>query len=682
VNLSYREINGNWINIASDHPAEIGYNIYSPLYTPLFYGAGTIDYEFKVEYMSNNLIFDIGFPITVKSVNDNPNIDQSLNLHLSCTDCIAGEAETITWNLPLSVPITLVYTIDGGLNWAPIAVNIPNTETHQWTIPSCKETDYLSLGIRYKSSLDAYSFDVLDGFESIKEPPEDLQNGLVAYYPFNGDAEDASGNGFNGVKHNMTPTTDRFGVSNSAYLLNGSSSYIEILGIDDNFDLQDHTISAWVKWEPGASCCGGGGIFGVTNNGKTVDHYAMTCHENFFRSFINYPDSPNDEHQNLTTSFQDQNFHHIATTYNGSTRSLYLDGKLVNQIQFTEAINYGANTLAFIGVNHPGGVDWFKGVIDEVRLYNRALNCNEIGALYGECIVDLQGSLIAEYPFNGNDNDISGNGHHPIFNNATPTSDRFDNPMSAYLFDGIDDEIAIPNPFGDIFNDSDPFSISLWFETSSSKPIADLCTYYTICKSGNGGTDDDYFLLSIYDGNSLVIGNGNGAPNVISTPGINDGQFHFLFLTSTGTIMEVYLDNNLIDDFSVVPSTDPIPDNYNLVIGNVHIQECGGNRRFQGRIDDVRIYGKKVNPCEQEIISNNCIMNRTLQNLNISTSESFLAGSSIKLKNVTITPGAELTLTAPNVEVLPNNQVDLGGKLYIINENNCGSMSMGAKHDH
>jgi len=52
--------------------------------------------------------------------------------------------------------------------------------------------------------------------------------GLVAYYPFNGNANDMSGNANNGTVHGATLTTDRFGNPNSAYSFDGLSNYIEV----------------------------------------------------------------------------------------------------------------------------------------------------------------------------------------------------------------------------------------------------------------------------------------------------------------------------------------------------------------------------------------------------------------------------------------------------------------------
>ena len=61
---------------------------------------------------------------------------------------------------------------------------------------------------------------------SISNSPAFLTNGLIAYYPFNGNANDASGNGNNGTVYGATLTADRFGNPNSAYYFNGTNNYI------------------------------------------------------------------------------------------------------------------------------------------------------------------------------------------------------------------------------------------------------------------------------------------------------------------------------------------------------------------------------------------------------------------------------------------------------------------------
>ena len=74
-----------------------------------------------------------------------------------------------------------------------------------------------------------------------------LTNGLVAYYPFNGNANDESENGNNGEVHNATLTSDRFGNPSSAFYFNGSSSYISIPSSQTLMLTENMTFSFWMK---------------------------------------------------------------------------------------------------------------------------------------------------------------------------------------------------------------------------------------------------------------------------------------------------------------------------------------------------------------------------------------------------------------------------------------------------
>ena len=78
-----------------------------------------------------------------------------------------------------------------------------------------------------------------------------LGDGLVAHYPFNGNAEDVSGNGYHATIHGATLTEDRFGNPNHAYELTenygpyGGGNYIELPDMIDGFN--ELTLSLWVK---------------------------------------------------------------------------------------------------------------------------------------------------------------------------------------------------------------------------------------------------------------------------------------------------------------------------------------------------------------------------------------------------------------------------------------------------
>ncbi len=84
---------------------------------------------------------------------------------------------------------------------------------------------------------------------------------------------------------------------------------------------------------------------------------------------------------------------------------------------------------------------------------------------------DLNDGLAAYYPFSGNANDASGNGHNgsltnwpvtpPNTNGPTFTQDRFGNPTSALQFDGTNDYVSIPDSSAWNFG-TNSFTVALW----------------------------------------------------------------------------------------------------------------------------------------------------------------------------------------------------------------------------
>ena len=90
--------------------------------------------------------------------------------------------------------------------------------------------------------------------------------GLVGYWPFTGNANDASGNGNNGTVYAATLTYDRFGVANRAYNFNGINAYIQAAHstLYDFDSTTEFTLSAWVKF------CAKQPIVGTDGNGNAV----------------------------------------------------------------------------------------------------------------------------------------------------------------------------------------------------------------------------------------------------------------------------------------------------------------------------------------------------------------------------------------------------------------------------
>src|SRR5688572_33090668 len=107
--------------------------------------------------------------------------------------------------------------------------------------------------------------------------------------------------------------------------------------------------------------------------------------------------------------------------------------------------------------------------------------------------VNLTLGLVADYPFNGNPNDVSGNGYNGLLQNGIQiTSDRFGTANSAYNFDGVDDYIKIID--NGAFS-TPQFSLVIWFQSQSNalQNLVGKRDFLTI--AGSGGSQYQFFKI-------------------------------------------------------------------------------------------------------------------------------------------------------------------------------------------
>ena len=206
----------------------------------------------------------------------------------------------------------------------------------------------------------------------------DLSEGLVANYPFDGDANDASGNGNDGNLHGgVTFVPGRAGL---AAQFNEANGFVSVANCPKLDLTNKFTVSAWIF----QSASQGGGYRIVdkcpagTAAGWTFDTYGNhgTGHQLRFQTV-----GPS---VLGLTDYSLSVWHHIVGTVSGTTVKVYVDG-----LQDGEGIvgQIPSNTLdIFIGALHaygPWGVqEYFNGLIDDVRIYNRALSASEVEQLY------------------------------------------------------------------------------------------------------------------------------------------------------------------------------------------------------------------------------------------------------------------------------------------------------------
>ena len=208
---------------------------------------------------------------------------------------------------------------------------------------------------------------------------QNLGDGLVAYYPFNGNANDESGNGNDGEVMGATLAVDRFGTANSAYNFDGDK---DVISSNINQELEEKTFSAWVKLSDLDQ--GGGGVVGVQFNSsfdslvynEKADGWRLGSESNQRSSSANQAENSSDwifvcaTYKNRSYIFY-RNGEQLFTNKSSELFKFSKPQLMIGQKQGIPAGNYNAEHRLYL-----------KGQIDDVRIYNRALNNSEVMELY------------------------------------------------------------------------------------------------------------------------------------------------------------------------------------------------------------------------------------------------------------------------------------------------------------
>jgi hypothetical protein len=210
--------------------------------------------------------------------------------------------------------------------------------------------------------------------------------GLVAHYPFDGNALDKTTNLNHGTVNGAELTLDRNGCPNSAYLFDGINDYIN-LGSSPIFNLatyQAFTFSVWVKANSLSSF---NVIFSKYISASSNRSYAFRYAPENKISLMLFQNGGNTNNQSLE-HFVDNNWHQITWVYESSGFSqVFVDGVFATSRTFPYPMYPNSSALAVIGATHASGSGQtfdgnFSGSLDEFRLYNRALSAEEIMSLY------------------------------------------------------------------------------------------------------------------------------------------------------------------------------------------------------------------------------------------------------------------------------------------------------------
>jgi hypothetical protein len=408
------------------------------------------------------------------------------------------------------------------------------------------------------------------------------KEGLVGWWPFNGNTNDESGNGFNLNNTTAELETDRHGNKNNGYSLSnggrlsyygksisGGESFTYSFWMKTNKNLNDypdgifsesgwnesgHETGIWFFFEPNTK------DFGIVNPGIS---YAGILRKNF--------------------PYIDE-WHHVVVQ-GPVDYKIFVDGNL-----FTTGVsNYKkfADSCLF----HIGG---FQGSVDDFSIHNRQLTLNEIQTIYKNSAPKIElpdylpkNGLMAWYPFNGNANDESGNAHHGKVYGADLTADRFGVANKAYFFDKDSIQSTIKNL---VVNNS-PVTISGWFKSSvitTTSGFPDWTQPSNIMNAGifNYGSGNNFFNTSIYSKGSLHI-KSSSLFNSLQDRSYHENKWFHYSITYDGDTIKPYINGLLVSNY-VKPKVKLTVLDSIFTIGN----------DFLGTLDDISVHNRELSNAE------------------------------------------------------------------------------------
>ena len=303
------------------------------------------------------------------------------------------------------------------------------------------------------------------------------RNGLVGEWSFDEGAgtaaRDSSGSGNTGTLVGSPAWVT--GKHGGALSFNGSSSYVDVPA-STSMNTSLFSVTGWIK--PSSSLTGADVGF--------VSKWSANISDGWFVELGNTGDQARIYTQGTTNpswipaaySFPVNQWSFVGVVYDGTKKYFYVNGSLVDSIAATGNISPTTKDV-LIGLSQGSGAlsHYFPGVIDDVKLYSRALSANEIQALYqsGQTTVNtssvnlqagstLGSGLVGLWTFDGKDltsttaYDRSNSGNNGTLQNSpTPTIGDLG---QALLFNGTNQDVSLGNIA--ILNGAHAFTISLW----------------------------------------------------------------------------------------------------------------------------------------------------------------------------------------------------------------------------
>jgi len=443
-----------------------------------------------------------------------------------------------------------------------------------------------------------------------------LTSGLVGYWTFDGKdlltglALDRSGQGNNGNLVNMSTSTSIVqGKLGQALNFDGVNDYVNAaqnsnLPLRTNFLATGYSVSAWFKSKDGNNFP----IFTEGNTNSPFGYYQLrylsVSNGSNFNVNIHSDSAADILNTTSNKALSVNTYHHFVWVDTNGVASLYLDG-----VKDTANYNYTPTTLTLnntvIGARKRNTIDsFFPGLIDDVRIYNRALSATEVSQLYGSTQAkfnapdpspgSLTSGLVGYWTFDGKDLltglalDRSGQGINGILVNMSTSTSRVQGKLGQALnFDGTNDYISFPG--NSAITNPTAITLSAWFKASKvgvEQRIINLHQRYRLELSSTN---------KIYCAFTTVNQAWSFCTTLGSTTLVANKWYHAA-VTYDGISTYTYYLNGIADNTNSSQYTGSITGGQN--------QPCIGygcdlaSHYFNGLIDDARIYNRALSASE------------------------------------------------------------------------------------
>lgn len=442
-----------------------------------------------------------------------------------------------------------------------------------------------------------------------------LDNGLIGHWTMDGSTifgtslADVSGNGNTGTISGATPTEGKLGQGMSFNSDNGNVQYTTISNPGNVLDGKNLTLSAWIY--PRSFANSYPRIFDRVYNGQFALYIepatsALSWALSTAGGSVDYVNNGPDNTISLNK------WQHVVLTWDGTKVRTYVNNVLTDT--YGTGLSGGLSNSTSdirIGQRMEALNRGFNGIIDDARIYNRALTQAEVTKLYNmgagskagvspstNSGSSLSTGLVGHWTFDGNKiygtqaYDSSLSYATGTISGATPTEGKIGQAMS---FNGNSDIITLP-----ALSLGDNWSLTLWFNLLDDWNVSGSGDH--IIYGAEGSTVDTYLIFRDDSGYNGALGfrTYNPTTNLLSTTSSwKKNHWYFVALTCTSSsLKKIYINGVYENELSAVCTHQSG--------GNAHVlgDYYTGSYDFDGRVDDVRLYNRVLSASEVQRLYN------------------------------------------------------------------------------